>query len=159
MREEQDQPDRHVRDDAVDLVAVDRPALAEGDDAEGEQGREGGEGRRDDVGDHLDLAREERLLADELDQVGDRLQQAERPGAVRADAELHAPEQLALDQRRVGERDEDEVDDHDRLDQRDPPDLRGRRDERAHSFVTSTPCSSGSTCSAAARTAPRTAGG
>ena len=47
--------------------------------------------------------REEALLADQLDQVGDRLQEPERARAVRPVAELHPAEQLALEPGRVGE--------------------------------------------------------
>src|SRR5262249_10220227 len=65
----------------------------------------------------------ERLLADELDQVGDRLEKAERAGAVRAVAELHPAEHLSFEPGRVGEGAHHEVDDHEDLDHRDPPDL------------------------------------
>src|SRR5262249_17487610 len=71
----------------------------------------------------LHRRRLERLLADELDEVGDRLQEPERAGPVGPIAELHAAEQLALQPGRVGERDHDQVDDHERLDERDPPHL------------------------------------
>src|SRR5439155_18347190 len=67
--------------------------------------------------------REEALLAHELDQVGERLQQAEGYGAVRAVPVLHAAEQIPLEPRRVGERDHDQVHDHRGLDQGDPPDF------------------------------------
>ena len=72
----------------------------------------------------LDRARRrERLLAHELHEVGDRLQQAERARAVRPVAQLHAAHHLALDQRQVREEDEDDVDDDDGFDERDPPGL------------------------------------
>src|SRR5207237_622740 len=87
----------------------------------------------------LDRVRLERLLADELDEVGERLQQALRPGAIRPVAVLHPAEQLPLEPGRVGERDHHEVDDHEGLDDRDPPGL-------AHSLLAST----GPECSPAA---------
>src|SRR4029079_16752588 len=101
----------------------DLPAWAERDHAERRERRERGENRRADV-EHVDRGgREEALLTDQLHQVGDRLQQAERADAVRAVAELHAREHLALDPGHVGEREHHEVDDQGRLDQRDPPGL------------------------------------
>ena len=75
----------------------------------------------------LDRARRrERLLAHELHEVGDRLQQAERACAVRAVAQLHASHHLALEPRQVREEHEHEVDDDHRLDDRDPPGLVSR---------------------------------
>src|SRR5205823_1064481 len=82
-----------------------------------------------------------------LDQVGDRLEQAVRAGAVRAVAQLHPAEELALEQRRVRERDHDQVDDHERLDQRDPPGL-------GHALFTRTLCWKPGTCSRGARAMP-----
>ena len=46
---------------------------------------------------HRSPRREEVLLAHELDQVGDRLEQAEGACAVRPVAKLHAAEELALE--------------------------------------------------------------
>ena len=107
------QRDREIGDVAVDLVAGDRPARPPGDHGERAERRERGEERGEDVEDVDRRGREEALLADQLDQVGDRLQQAVRAGPVRAVAELHPPHHLALGEREVRERDEDEVD-HDR---------------------------------------------
>src|SRR5205085_10355330 len=71
----------------------------------------------------LRRARAEVLLADELEDVGDRLHRAERADAVGAVAALEAPEQLALGQQ--GDRDEveDDEEDHQRLDDLHPPRL------------------------------------
>jgi hypothetical protein len=101
----------------------DLPAGAERDDAERGERREHGDDRRDDVRGVDGRRREEALLADQLDEVGDRLQQPEGTGAIRAVAVLHAPEQLAFEPRRVREGEHDEVDDHQCLDERDPPDF------------------------------------
>ena len=72
--------------------------------AERGERRERGDDRRDDVRQVARGGREERLLADQLDQVGDRLQEAERAGAVRAVALLQAAEHLAFEPRQVRER-------------------------------------------------------
>ena len=49
-REDHDQPDREVRDRALDVVAVDRPAGPPRDHREREQRGEAGDDRREDVG-------------------------------------------------------------------------------------------------------------
>ena len=69
------------------------------------------------------MGRVEALLPDQLHEVGDGLQEPEGPRAVRPVAELHAPEQLALEPGRVRESEQDEVDDQERLDGVDPPGL------------------------------------
>ena len=148
-REDQDQRDRDVGDHAGDVDAADLPAGAERDHRERRERREGGDERREDV-EHVDGARrEEALLADELHQVGDRLQQAEGAGAVRPVAELHAAHDLALGERQVGEADHDEVDDHERLDHADPPGL-----VSVTSFTTSTSRWRSAACSSAMRAVP-----
>src|SRR5262249_6323188 len=97
--------------------------------------------RREDVR-QLDRARRvEGLLADELDQVGDRLEEAERAGAVRPVAELHPSEGLALEPGRVRERDHHEVDDEERLGQRDPPRLGRVAHLRTSTIACSSPAS------------------
>ena len=122
-REDDEQPDRQIGDRALDVVAVDRPARPPRDDREREQGGEARHDRREDVRQLVGGGGVESLLADELDQVGDRLEQAERAGAVRAVAELHPSEHLSLEPGRVGEGGHDQVD-HDRhRDDRDPPRL------------------------------------
>src|SRR5262249_30247330 len=78
---------------------------------------------REDVRDRDGACRRERLLADELHEVGDRLQQSERACTVRAVAELHAAHDLALRQGEVCEQQQDDVDDDERLDEQDPPRL------------------------------------
>src|SRR5205823_680983 len=70
-----------------------------------------------------------------------------RSGAVRAVATLHPAEELALEEGRVRERDHHQVDDHERLDQRDPPRL-------GHRLFTRTFCARPGTCSRAARATP-----
>ena len=64
------------------------------------------------LGDHV-------LLADQLAEVGDRLQQAHRPDAVGAVARLQPPDQLALEDGHEGEEPHQPVDQDERLDQRD----------------------------------------
>src|SRR4029079_1869581 len=104
--------------------------------------------------------REEALLPDQLDEVGDRLQEAVRPDAVRAVAQLHATHDLALGERQIRKRDEDEVDDDVSLDRRDPPRLGvvARRGEegRDHCFTTSTSGCKSPACSSATRATPST---
>ena len=100
-------PARHV-------VAADLPHAAERDHAERRERGERGDHRRREV-EEVDSAGRRALLADELDEVGDRLEEPERPGAVRPVAELHAAEELALEPGRVGEGDHDEVDDDEAL--------------------------------------------
>src|SRR4029453_5481890 len=146
--EDQDQRDRDVGDLTGDVVARDVPALAPRDDREGGERREGGDDRRRDV-QKVDRGRRvEALLADQLHEIRDRLQEAERAGAIRAVTELHAPEELPLDPGHVGEHAEQQVDDDRGLDQVDPP--------RLVHVDTSTwvprPCA----CSAAIRATPLT---
>ena len=85
------------------------------------------------VGDHV-------LLADQLAEVGDRLQEAERADAVGAVARLHAADQLALEDGHEREEGHQPVGEDERLDQRDehpvrhqsaPLDGRGAVDGRA----------------------------
>ena len=57
----------------------------------------------------------ELLLGQQLEHVGERLEQPEGPDAVRADARLEAAEQLALEQQDQRHHLEDEREDHDRL--------------------------------------------
>src|SRR5439155_10777178 len=102
--------------------------------------------RREDVEDIDGAGREEALLPDQLDQVRDRLQEPEGPGAVRPVAELHPAEHLALHPRHVGEREQQQVDDHEGLDERDPPGV-------GH-LLTSTWPPRSPACSAAIRTTP-----
>src|SRR5581483_559696 len=154
-REDRDQADRDVRDLAVDPPAVHRPARPPRDEGERGDRGEGGDDRREDVRQLDRRRRRERLLADELDEVGDRLQEAELAGAVRAVAELHPAHQLPLDQRQVGEEAEDDVDDHQSFDEGDPPGLRrGHALTSSRAFSSSTMPPSPSACSIATRAIP-----
>ena len=58
------------------------------------------------------------LLEDQLHRVGDRLQQAERADAVRAEADLRPADGLALPQRQVGHAEHQRQHQRDDLDQR-----------------------------------------
>ena len=110
-------------DPAADGIAVNRPARPEGDDAERRDRGEARERGHRDV-EHVDRrSGEEALLAQQLDQVGDRLQQPEPARAVGPVALLHSPDQLPLEPGGVGEREQHEVRDHECLDERDPPRL------------------------------------
>src|SRR5262249_11082443 len=143
---DEDEPDRDVRHLAVDVVVGDRPARAERDHGERGEGGAGRDDGREDVRNVVGGLREEALLADELQEVGDRLQKTERPGAVRPVAVLEASEELPLEPRRVRECGHHEVDEDRRLDERDPPDL-------SH-LLTSTEVCRSPACSSAIRTTP-----
>src|SRR6185503_10451860 len=158
-REDQQERDRHVGDVSGHLVSADRPAGTPRDHREGGHRREGREERPEDV-EHVDRSsREEALLADQLDEVGDRLQRPERPDAVRPVAQLHPAHDLALDERQVGEAEQHEVDDDHGLDERDPPRLAARaapHEEPAHALTTSTSAWRSAACSSATRATPST---
>src|SRR6478609_6824104 len=145
-REDQDQRDREVRDRALDVVAVDGPAGAPGQHAEREQRREHRDHGRDDVERLLGGGRRERLLADQLQQVGDRHEQALGAGAVRPVAQLHAAEQLSLEPGREREEQHHDVDDDECFRNRDPPRL-------GHAFTSTVGCRSAA-WSTAMRTTP-----
>ncbi len=109
-------------------MSTDRP---EGDDREG---RHGGDDRDDGRGSEQQAdgrGGPELLLREELEDVGEGLHQPERPDAVRAVAALEAPEQLALGDQHDGHELEADGEDHDRLDDLDPPGL-VVADEREH---------------------------
>src|SRR4029077_19097060 len=111
--------------------------------------------RREQVQDVDGCSGEEALLANQLDEIGDRLEKTERAGAVRAIAERHPPHRLPLRQRQVREGEEDEVHDHERLDDRDPPRLAVHvQEEGRHALSTSTVGWSSPACSSAMRTTP-----
>ena len=63
------------------------------------------------------------LFPQQLDEVGDGLEEPEGAGSIGAVARLHASEKLALHPGQVCEGAENEVDDEERLDQIDPPRL------------------------------------
>src|SRR4029079_10514042 len=92
--EDEQEADRDVRDPAGDVVVAHVPDAPERDDTErGERG-EARDGRSCDVEEVDRVRREEALLAEELDEVGDRLEEAEGGSPVWAVAELHAPDEL-----------------------------------------------------------------
>ena len=119
--EEVEDPDRDV--DPVEADAV--LDVAPGDDRQREdagedrQQRPEHEQRRDRVG------RPEGLLAEQLADVGERLQDAEGADPVGPVAVLEAADQLPLDHRHHRQDREDHAEDHQRLDDHDP----GRFDE------------------------------
>ena len=67
------------------------------------------------------MRRPELLLGEQLEDVGERLQRAEGPDAVRAVAALEAPEQLALGEQHDRHELQADGEDHDRLEDLDPP--------------------------------------
>ncbi len=142
-----------VRDLTVDVPTVHRPAGPKRDEGEGGDRGEGRDDRREDVRQVDRRLRGERLLADELEEVGDRLEEPELAGAVRSVTELHPPHQLPLDQRQVREEPEEDVDDDHRLDQRDPPGLFHAL-TTSSAFATSTMPASPSACSSGTRAMP-----
>ena len=71
----------------------------------------------------IDVRRAELLLGQQLDDVRQRLQRAVRPDAVGAVAALEAPEQLALGEQHDRHELQADGEDHDRLDDLDPPGL------------------------------------
>ena len=88
----------------ADAVYCDRLHAAEGDDGDGDERA----GKRDDGSDDEERAfggdGHEVFLEEELDAVGERLQQAEGADAGGSPAVLDAAEDLALQQHRVGDR-------------------------------------------------------
>ena len=89
---------------SVDAVDGDGGERAEGNDGDGdERAGEGDDGREDEER-ALDGEGHQVFLEEELDAVGERLQQAEGADAGGAPAVLHAAEDLALEQHRVGDR-------------------------------------------------------
>src|SRR4029078_12227249 len=94
--EDEQEADGDVGDPAGDVVAADVPHAAERDDAERGERREARDGRRRDGEDVDGVGGEEALLAEQLHEVDDRLEEAEGPSPVRPVAELHSPEELAF---------------------------------------------------------------
>ena len=86
----------------------------------------------------------EDLLADQLEDVGERLQQPDRADAVRPVAVLEAADQLALDHGQHRDDHEDDQEDHDRLDDHDPGRLGevdvGERDHARHLLGVASGC-------------------
>ena len=71
---------------------------------DGNQRHEHGEERREQIEEFVDVGREHAFLGDQLDDVGQRLQQAMRTDARRAHAHLHVRDHLALHPLQIGER-------------------------------------------------------
>src|SRR6185312_9085870 len=129
--EEVEDADRDV--DAVEADAV--LGVAPGDDREGEDAGEDGEQWPQYEQGRDRVFRPERLLGDELADVGKRLQKAEGADPVGAVAMLAAADQFPLDHGEDRQDAEDHGEDHDRLGDHDPDrfgELRVREDEVGH---------------------------
>jgi hypothetical protein len=96
--------DREDVEDA-DIDVGDRPAFRDRDHRPGRQREHAGDQRRQQEHALVGARRDDRLLEDELQQVGEALQQAEGADHVRAAAQLHRRPDLA-----VGEQDEGDED-------------------------------------------------
>ena len=118
--EDEQHADRQVGQLQRRVVAEQRHRRPERDDREGEERRD----RRQDRGQEVDRLvgqqRDDLFFEGQLHAVGERLQRAPRADPVRADAVLHAPDDLALEDDRE-QRHDDEEDEHaQHLDQHDP---------------------------------------
>ena len=89
----------HVRLDAEDF-----DLRTERDDADRDQRDRDGEERRQQIEELVDVRRDEAFFGEQLDDVGERLQQAVRTDAIRAQAQLDVREHLALDPLQIGQR-------------------------------------------------------
>ncbi len=89
--------------------------LSEGDDGDGNQRAGERDDRRDDEERALGGKGKQVFLEEELDAVGERLQQAEGADARGSPAVLHAAEDLALEQHGVGDRRQGDDEDDDDL--------------------------------------------
>ena len=102
--EDDQQADVEVGDlEDVDAVLT-VTCCAEGHDGDGDERAGERDDRREDEERALDGERHEVFLEEELDAVGERLQQAEGADARGSPAVLHAAEDLALQQHGVGDR-------------------------------------------------------
>ncbi len=100
----------HTRDLQRNAGAADRQRFPEGNHGNRDQGHGQGQDGRKNVEALVHVVRHQVFLQDELDAVGQRLQQSERAHARGSPAVLYAGHQLALQQRGVshaGEKDED----------------------------------------------------
>ena len=98
----------------------DGDGVAEGDHRDpGDRDHEDDE-RREVEDDLVGVGRDEVFLAEQLDAVGDRLQEPLRTGAVRTDPVLHGGEHLALVPRHVRHADEQDVHEDERHQKRQP---------------------------------------
>ena len=123
QREDPQRSDRHVHAVQAGLGAEDVRRGAERDDGDDAGGRDDREDRRDAVQERHRVPGPEVLLAEELQDVGDRLQRAERADAVRAVALLEAAEHLAVGHEHDRHEVEDDQEDHQRLQDLHPPRL------------------------------------
>ena len=95
--------------------------VAERDDLEGGHRRQDRDDRREREQEADRAGRAELLLGEQLEDVGQRLQRAVGADAVRAVAGLEAPEQLALGEQHHRDELQPDGEDHDRLQDLDPP--------------------------------------
>ena len=103
------------------MVLTDCPDRAPRDDGERSQRGEAGDDR---CCNHEEAHAgwwQEALLANELDEISDRLEEPVGPDSVRAVAQLHAGKQLAFHPRQIGEQQQYDVHDDERLGNVDPP--------------------------------------
>ena len=124
-----DRGDRHQEQQAgVDVGQ--RDVGAERNHRPGGQRRHDGHDRAEEEQALVGRRREDDFLEQQLDRVGDRLQQAERADAVGAGADLRPADRLALPQRQVGDAAHQRQHHRDDLDQR--PDAPARPSARVH---------------------------
>ena len=84
----------------------DRPMIVHRDHRPGEHRQREGEHRRHQEQETVRSRRDDRLLHQHLDRVGERLQQPERPDHVRSAADLDRGQHLALGEREIGDADQ-----------------------------------------------------
>ena len=113
-RRAQDPEDRdvHVGDLERDVVPRDVDGVPEGHHGQGQERGDHGERGRDDEDDAVGAGRDDVLLEEELDPVGDRLEEPEGTHPLRADPILHVADHLSLhpDDERNAEQHESEDD-------------------------------------------------
>ena len=113
---------RQVRDLQRRLVVEDRHHRAPRDDREGDERRPGRDDRRDEEHQLVHLGGDDVLLERQLERVGDRLQQAPRPGPVGARPVLHPADHPALEPDHEDRGEQQEHEDDPDLEQHHPPD-------------------------------------
>ena len=92
-------------------------AVGERNHRPGRQGRRDGQHRGEHEQEAVGIGRDDDFLHQQLQGIGDRLQPAARPDAVRPDAHLHVADDLALGKGQVGHAQHQRHQDHDDLDQ------------------------------------------
>ena len=122
------------------LMSASTKPVVERDHRPGDQRQQEGQHRRGEEDDAVGAARDDRLLEQQLEAVGERLQQAERADDVGPLAQLHRRQDLALGVGQVGDRDQQRHDD-----QQDLADDDRRRPRRSRSRR-SQPCGAGLPC-------------